>query len=59
MYNTNNHQRCIKTADKKIILKDINEFVHQSTLWICKECFNEKMYNNKLFKDDLIQVVEL
>ena len=30
-----------------------------SKFWICNDCFNEKMYNNKLFKDDLIQVVEL
>ena len=59
MYNTNNHQRCIRTADKKIILKDINDLRHQSTLWICKECFNEKMYEDQLFKDNLIQVLEL
>jgi hypothetical protein len=59
MYNTNNHQRCIRTADKKIIFKDINELRHQSTFWICKECFNEKMYEDQLFKDSIIQVLEL
>jgi hypothetical protein len=55
----NNHKRCIRTADKKIIIKDYNELGHQSTLWICRECFNEKMYEDQLFKDNLIQVVEL
>ena len=59
MYNTNNHKRCIRPADKKIIIKDINELGHQSTLWICKKCFNEKMYEDQLFKDSLIQVTEL
>ena len=58
MYN-NNHKRCIRTADKKIIIKDYNELGHQSTLWICKECFNEKIYGDKLFKYSLIQVTEL
>ena len=31
----------------------------QSKLWICDECFDEKMYSNQLFKDHLIQVTEL
>jgi hypothetical protein len=58
MYN-NIHKRCIRPADKKIIIKDYNELGHQSTLWICQECFNEKMYEDQLFKDSLIQVTEL
>ena len=58
MYN-NNHKRCIITAYKKIIIKDYNELGHQSTLWLCKECFNEKMYEDQLFKDSLIQVTDL
>ena len=59
MYNKNNHQRCNRTADKKIMIKDPNELRYQSTLWICKTCFNEKMYEDQLFKDSLIEVTDL
>ena len=55
MYN-NIHKRCIRTADKKIMMKDPKEVRYQSTLWICNKCFNEKMYEDQLFKDSLIQV---
>ena len=54
MYNRNNHQRCERTADKKLILKDLNELRHQSTLWICNGCFIEKMHEDQFFKDSLI-----
>jgi hypothetical protein len=59
MYNKNNHQRCKRTADKKLILKDPNELRQQSTLWICNGCFSEKMHEDQLFKDRLIHVTEL
>ncbi len=59
MYNINNHQRCERTADKKLILKDPNELRHQSTLWICNGCFIEKISEDHLFKDSLIQVTDL
>ena len=59
MYNKNNHQRCKRTADKKLILKDPNELRQQSTLWICNGCFSEKMHGDQLFKDRLIHVTEL
>jgi hypothetical protein len=52
-----NNRRCKRTASKIAIVKDGIE--RQSKFWICDDCFNEKMYNNKLFKEDLIQVVEL
>ena len=58
MYN-NIHKRCIRTADKKIMMKDPKEVRYQSTLWICNKCFNEKMYEDQLFKDSLIQVIDL
>ena len=45
-----NNRRCKRTASKIAIVKDV---------WICSDCFNEKRYNNKLFKDHLIQVMEL
>ena len=51
------NRRCKRTASKIAIVKDGIE--KQSKFWICDDCFNEKMYNNKSFKDDLIQVVEL
>jgi hypothetical protein len=44
-------------TSKIAIVKDGIE--KQSKFWICDDCFNVKMYNNKLFKDDLIQVVDL
>jgi hypothetical protein len=53
-----NNIRCKRTASKIIaIVKDVID--KQSKLCIYDDCFNEKMYNNKLFKDDLIQVTEL
>jgi hypothetical protein len=53
-----NARRCKRTASKIAILKQtINE--KQSKLWICDDCFNEKMYSNQVFKKDLIQVTEL
>ena len=58
MYNKN-HQRCERTADKKIMIKEPNELRHQSTLWICNQCFTEKMYGDQLFQDRLIHVAEL
>jgi hypothetical protein len=51
-----NNRRCKRTASKLVIVKDGIE--KQSKFWIFDDCFNEKMYN-KLFKEDLIQVVEL
>ena len=59
MYNKNNQQRCRRTADKKLLLKDPNELRYQSTLWICNKCFNEKMYEDQLFKNSLIKVIDL
>jgi phage pi2 protein 07 len=53
-----NARRCKRTASKIAIVKQtINE--KQSKLWICDDCFNEKMYSNQVFKKDLIQVTEL
>ena len=52
-----NNRRCKRTASKIAIVKDVID--KQSKFRICDDCFNEKMYNDKLFKDDLIQVVEL
>jgi hypothetical protein len=49
-------RRCKRTASKIAIVKD--GIGKQSKFCICDDCFNEKMYNNKLFKDDLIQVVD-
>jgi hypothetical protein len=52
-----NNRRCKRTASKIAIVKDVID--KQSKFWICIDCFNEKMYNNKLFKDHLIQVMKL
>jgi hypothetical protein len=53
-----NNRRCKRTASKITIVKQtINE--KQSKFWICDDCFNEKSFSDQLFKDDLIQVVEL
>jgi hypothetical protein len=52
-----NNRRCKRTASKIAIVKDVID--KQSKFWICNDCFNEKMCNNKLFKDHLIQVTEL
>jgi hypothetical protein len=51
------NRRCKRTASKIAIVKDVID--KQWKFWIYNDCFNEKMYNNKLFTDDLIQVVEL
>ena len=59
MYTKNNHQICERTADKKLLLKDPNELRNQSTLWICKGCFIDKMHGDQLFKDRLLHVTEL
>ena len=52
-----NNRRCKRTASKIAKVKDGIE--KQSKIWICDDCFNEKMYSNKLFKDHLIQIMEL
>ncbi len=54
---TDNNIRCKRTASKIAIVKNITE--KQSKFWICDDCFNEKMYSNPLFKDHLIQVMEV
>jgi hypothetical protein len=55
---TDNNIRCKRTVSKIAIVKHtIDE--KQSKLRICNECFNEKMYNDKLFKAHVIQVTEL
>jgi hypothetical protein len=53
----NNNRRCRRTASKIAIVKDVID--KQSKFWICDDCFNEKLFSDQLFKDDLIQVVEL
>ena len=55
---TDNKKRCKRTASKIAIVKQIMD-EKQSKLKICDECFNEKMYNDKIFKDQVIQVTEL
>ena len=55
----NNNNRCARLADKIATIKDINDIKQQSRLWICDECFYEKMYSDQLFKEYLIQVTEL
>jgi hypothetical protein len=55
---TDNNKRCKRTASKIAIVKHAIDEKQQSKLWICDECFDEKMYN-QLFKDHLIQVTEL
>jgi hypothetical protein len=54
---TDNNIRCKRTASKIAIVKDVID--KQSKFWICDDCFNEKMYNDQLFKDHLIQVMKL
>jgi hypothetical protein len=56
---TDNNIRCKRTASKIAIVKSTIDGKQQSKLWICDECFNEKMYNDQLFKDHIIQVTEL
>ena len=53
------NRRCKRTASKIAIVKRTIDGKQQSKLWICDECFNEKMYNDQLFKDHIIQVTEL
>jgi hypothetical protein len=58
--NSINSNRCIRLADKIAKIKDITDIKQQqSRLWICDECFYEKMYSDQLFKEYLIQVTEL
>lgn len=52
---TDANRRCDRTASK--IAKD--DIEKQSKFWICDDCFDEKLYNNKFFKYHLIKVVEL
>ena len=54
---TDANRRCNRTASKIAIVKDVIE--KQSKIWICDDCFDEKLYNNKFFKDHLIKLVEL
>ena len=54
---TDTNRRCERTASKIAIVKDVIE--KQSKFWICDDFFNEKLYNNKFFKDHLVKVVEL
>ena len=54
-----NNRRCKRTASKIAIVKRIIDEKQQSKLWICDDCFHEKMYNDQLFKDHIIQVTEL
>ena len=58
--NNINNNRCTRLADKIAKIKDITDIKQQqSRLWICDECFYEKMYSDQLFKEYLIQVTEL
>ncbi len=54
-----NSNRCTRSADKIVIVKDITNITQQSKLRICNECFGERMYSDQLFKEYLIQVTEL
>ena len=60
--NNINNNRCTRVADKIATIKkdattyDVNQ---RSRLWLCDKCFYEKMSNDKLFKEYLIQVTEL
>ena len=56
---TDNNRRCKRTASKIAIVKRIIDEKQQSKLWIFDEYFHEKMYNDQLFKDHIIQVTEL
>jgi hypothetical protein len=58
--NSINSNRCTRLADKIAKIKDVADIKQQqSRLWICDECFYEKMYSDQLFKEYLIQVTEL
>jgi hypothetical protein len=57
-----NNNRCTRSADKiATIKKEITTYdlKHRSRLWLCNECFSEKMYSDQLFKEYLIQLTEL
>ena len=41
------------------MIKDPNELRYQSTMWICNVCFIEKMYEDQLFKNSLIEVTDV
>ena len=43
-----NDRRCGRSASKIIIIKDTNDVKQQSKLWICNECFNEKLFLNEV-----------
>jgi hypothetical protein len=47
---TDNNRRCKRTASKITIVKRIIDEKQQSKLWICDECFHEKMYNDQCLK---------
>lgn len=49
-----NNRRCKRTASKIAIVKDGIE--KQSRFWICDDCFNEKLFSDQLFKDDLVNL---
>ena len=57
--NNINNNRCTRLADKIATIKDITDIKQQSRLWLCNECFYEKMHSDQLFKEYLIQVTEL
>lgn len=50
---TDNNKRCKRTASKIAIVKYVTD-EKQSKFRICNEYFNEKMYNDQLFKDHII-----
>ena len=55
---TDNNRRCKRTASKLAIVKQtMDEKLFK--LRIFDDCFNGKMYNDKIFKDHVIQVTEL
>jgi hypothetical protein len=56
---SDNNIRSKRTASKIAIVKRTIDEKQQSKLWICDVCFNEKMYNDQLFKDHVIQVTKL
>jgi len=48
--NITDNNRCKRTASKIAIVKRIIDEKQQSKLWICDECFHEKMYNDQCLK---------
>ena len=60
--NNINNNGCARSADKiATIRKHITHYdiKQRSRLWLCNECFYEKMSSDQLFKEYLIQVTEL